>query len=124
MKELTKRQFAYKVILVILGAGLIGFALKFTTYFNKWYWFPTWPNIGDAAFIFIAGLSLLILGFKKGWVKKQKLMVFKDIEKLSNESLQWRGVEDSVRLFGDGLIKNSEQYKAPWKELEKEKNQK
>lgn len=60
--EMSSKAFLYKAIIVVLGFGLIGFALKFTTYFDNWYWLPVIPNLFDSMFIIIAALMLLYVG--------------------------------------------------------------
>ena len=64
-RGVNNRTFLQSALLIILGAGLIGFALKFTTYFDNWYWLPWWPNMGDAVFIAVAGIVLLLIGIPK-----------------------------------------------------------
>jgi len=57
-------------ITLCLGAGLIGFGLKFLTYINpgwnpnEWFYviLPPWPNYFDVLFLCTAGVFLLILG--------------------------------------------------------------
>jgi len=36
---------------VLFISGTIGIALKFTTYFDKWVYFPSFPNIFDSTFL-------------------------------------------------------------------------
>jgi intracellular septation protein A len=38
--------------------GIIGIALKFTTFFDKWVYFPSFPNIFDATFLISSGIFL------------------------------------------------------------------
>jgi cytochrome c oxidase assembly factor CtaG len=41
-------------MIIILVAGTIGIALKFTTFFDRWVYFPSFPNICDAAFLILS----------------------------------------------------------------------
>jgi hypothetical protein len=43
---------------VLFISGTIGFALKFSTYFDKWVYFPSFPNIFDSTFLISAVLYL------------------------------------------------------------------
>jgi hypothetical protein len=45
-------------IIIMLVAGTIGIALKFTTFFDKWVYFPSFPNICDAAFLIFSATYL------------------------------------------------------------------
>lgn len=65
--KMRNRDFLRSLLVMSLGAGLIGFALKFTTYFENWYWLPWWPNMGDAVFIAAAGLVLIFFGLPREW---------------------------------------------------------
>jgi len=38
---------------IALVCGTIGIAVKFVTFFNHWVYFPTFPNILDAAFLIV-----------------------------------------------------------------------
>jgi hypothetical protein len=42
----------------MLVSGTIGIALKFTTFFDKWVYFPLFPNIVDAAFLIVSVIYL------------------------------------------------------------------
>jgi hypothetical protein len=46
-------------ILVILLCGTVGIAVKFATFFDKWVYFPTFPNIVDAAFLVLSVIYLI-----------------------------------------------------------------
>lgn len=46
-------------ILLALVFGTIGIALKFTTYFNKWVYFPSFPNILNATFLIFSVIYLV-----------------------------------------------------------------
>ena len=46
-------------LLVVLSvAGTIGIALKFITFFDKWVFFPSFPNIFDSTLLILAVLYL------------------------------------------------------------------
>jgi hypothetical protein len=46
-------------VLLILVFGTIGIALKFTTFFDKWVYFPAFPNALDATFLIFSVLYLV-----------------------------------------------------------------
>lgn len=46
-------------ILIVLASGTIGIALKFTTFFDKWVYFPSFPNIIDATFLIFTVIYLV-----------------------------------------------------------------
>ncbi|MFA5365199.1 MAG: hypothetical protein WC325_08480 [Candidatus Bathyarchaeia archaeon] len=45
-------------MLIILLCGTVGIALKFTTFFNHWVYFPSFPNILDATFLIFSVIYL------------------------------------------------------------------
>lgn len=47
-------QLANDCIQIALVCGTIGIALKFTTFFNQWVYFPAFPNMLDSAFLITA----------------------------------------------------------------------
>lgn len=49
------------LLAVLFISGTIGFALKFSTYFDKLVYFPSFPNIFDSTFLIAA---VLYLGWK------------------------------------------------------------
>jgi len=51
-------ELANDCIQIILVCGTIGIALKFTTFFNHWVYFPSFPNILDATFLIFTALYL------------------------------------------------------------------
>jgi hypothetical protein len=59
-------RFAYKswkalfgdLLSVLCIFGTIGIALKFTTFFDKWVYFPSFPNILDSTFLIATVLYL------------------------------------------------------------------
>jgi len=55
----TWRQLANYCILIMFVSGTIGIALKFTTFFDRWVYFPWFPNVCDAAFLILSVLYLL-----------------------------------------------------------------
>jgi hypothetical protein len=46
------------LLVVLFVSGTVGIALKFTTYFNKWIYFPSFPNILDSTFLILAVVYL------------------------------------------------------------------
>lgn len=64
-RQIPLRELAVKALVVILAAGTVGIALKFTTYFEKWVWFPIWPNAVGAAFLIATALTLAYLGLRR-----------------------------------------------------------
>ena len=46
------------LLTVLFVSGTVGIALKFTTYFDKWVFFPSFPNIFDSTFLISAVLYL------------------------------------------------------------------
>lgn len=59
---MKNRLLFLKAVSCICGVGLIAFSLKWTTYFENWYWLPKFPNSLDALFIIVGGLLLLLWG--------------------------------------------------------------
>jgi hypothetical protein len=57
-------------MIIMLVAGTIGIALKFTTFFDRWVYFPSFPNIFDAAFL-ILSVGYLTWLAKKSRTAKQ-----------------------------------------------------
>jgi hypothetical protein len=55
----TWKQLLNDCILIALVAGTIGIALKFTTFFDKWVYFPAFPNIIDATFLIFTVVYLV-----------------------------------------------------------------
>jgi hypothetical protein len=53
MKEMHNSwsALANDCMLIILICGTVGIALKFTTFFNHWVYFPSFPNVLDASFL-------------------------------------------------------------------------
>ena len=47
---------------IVFVTGTIGIALKFTTFFDRWVYFPQWPNICDSVFLVA---SVLYLGLRR-----------------------------------------------------------
>jgi hypothetical protein len=46
-------------VLLILVSGTIGIALKFTTFFDKWVYFPSFPNVLDTSFLIFSVVYLV-----------------------------------------------------------------
>jgi len=47
-------------LLLVCVFGTIGIALKFTTFFDKWVYFPSFPNVLDATFLISSGIYLAL----------------------------------------------------------------
>jgi hypothetical protein len=47
-------------LLIVCVFGTIGIALKFTTFFDKWVYFPSFPNVLDATFLISSGIYLAL----------------------------------------------------------------
>lgn len=45
-------------LIIMFVAGTVGIALKFTTFFDQWVYFPSFPNILDAAFLITSVMYL------------------------------------------------------------------
>jgi len=54
----TWKQMLDNCVLIALIFGTIGIAIKFTTFFGKWVYFPTFPNALDATFLIFSVLYL------------------------------------------------------------------
>lgn len=52
------------IIISIIVGGLIGMAFKFIYLFEKWVYFPWFPNILDSIFIILGATYLGIKAFK------------------------------------------------------------
>jgi len=52
------KSLANDCVLIIFVSGTIGIAMKFTTFFDKWVYFPSFPNIFDAMFLITSVLYL------------------------------------------------------------------
>jgi uncharacterized membrane protein SirB2 len=65
--DFSGRELALKAIIVVLGVGTISFALKFSTFFNNWYWLPSVPNLFDTIFLIVSGLVLLYIGLRRSF---------------------------------------------------------
>jgi uncharacterized membrane protein SirB2 len=63
-RNFSARELALNAIIVALGVGTISFALKFSTFFDNWYWLPSIPNLFDTVFLIVSGLALLVLGLR------------------------------------------------------------
>lgn len=49
---------ANDLIQILIIGGAIGVAAKLISYFNKWVYFPSFPNVVDATFIVTAVIYL------------------------------------------------------------------
>jgi hypothetical protein len=45
-------------LLIMFVSGTIGIALKFTVFFDKWVFFPSFPNIFDSIFLISSTIYL------------------------------------------------------------------
>ena len=59
-KKWTGRELARACLSIVCVTGTIGIALKFITLFERWVYFPTFPNICDSIFLIFAVLWLAI----------------------------------------------------------------
>jgi hypothetical protein len=57
-KRKSWRELLGDCVLIACVCGTIGIALKFTVFFDKWVYFPLFPNIFDAAFLISSGVYL------------------------------------------------------------------
>lgn len=73
-------------IIIMLVCGTIGIALKFTTFFDKWVYFPSFPNVLDAAFLILSTSYLTWKAQKAHTTKptKQQQKIGKPFSKKSN----------------------------------------
>jgi len=62
------KELANDLIIVAFVSGTLGIALKFTTFFDKWVYFPSFPNTLDSLFISVAVLYLASLRVR--WFSK------------------------------------------------------
>jgi len=60
MKPLHKnwKELFNDCLLILFVSGTIGIALKFTTFFDKWVYFPWFPNVFDASFLVFSVIYL------------------------------------------------------------------
>jgi len=52
------RELFNDCVLLIMVSGTIGIAVKFTTFFNKWVYYPSFPNLLDATFLILSVIYL------------------------------------------------------------------
>jgi cytochrome c oxidase assembly factor CtaG len=62
-------ELLHDCIIVLILSGTAGIAVKFTTFFDKWVYFPSFPNICDAAFLI---LSVAYLAWRAKRPRKSK----------------------------------------------------
>jgi hypothetical protein len=65
-------QLANDLVQIALVCGTIGIALKFTTFFNQWVYFPAFPNMLDSAFLITAILYFAYTARKRLHMKPAK----------------------------------------------------
>jgi hypothetical protein len=58
--KFNKKASIREVISVICFSGIIGIAIKFITLFDKWLYFPYYPNIFDSIFLILSAFYLFI----------------------------------------------------------------
>ena len=64
-RKLLVKQLSWSLVwTTICVSGVIGIALKFTTLFDHWLYFPLFPNIFDTLFLVIAVLYLAYKALK------------------------------------------------------------
>jgi hypothetical protein len=55
-KNVTAKTVVDIGVLTALCFGTIGIAAKFTTFFNHWVYFPTFPNTLDSVFLVVSSV--------------------------------------------------------------------
>jgi cytochrome c oxidase assembly factor CtaG len=75
MKALHRNwnELIHDCMIVVLLTGTVGIALKFTTFFDKWVYFPSFPNICDAAFLILSVAYLTWLVKRPRTFRQNKL---------------------------------------------------
>jgi cytochrome c oxidase assembly factor CtaG len=48
------KEFSLSAVKIILFCGVLGIAVKFTTFFNHSVYFPLFPNVLDSVFLVVA----------------------------------------------------------------------
>jgi len=66
VKQWTKKELVERLVLVLCVFGTIGIALKFSTFWDHWVYFPMWPNICDSMFLIFAILCTTWLAIRNG----------------------------------------------------------
>jgi cytochrome c oxidase assembly factor CtaG len=64
IRERSWKELASDCLLLVFVFGTIGIALKFTTFFDRWVYFPSFPNLLDATFL-IFSVTYLAYKIKK-----------------------------------------------------------
>lgn len=59
------RCLANDLLLLTCISGTVGIALKFTVFFDKWVYFPVFPNLFDSVFLVFAIFYLALKNRKK-----------------------------------------------------------
>jgi hypothetical protein len=57
-REKTRKELANDCVLLALVFGTVGISLKFATFFDKWVYFPSFPNVLDATFLIFSVVYL------------------------------------------------------------------
>jgi cytochrome c oxidase assembly factor CtaG len=61
----TKKQLLTDLLILVFVSGIVGIALKFTVFFDKWVYYPWFPNVLDSVFL-VCGVVWL------AWMVKRK----------------------------------------------------
>ncbi|MGD6806704.1 MAG: hypothetical protein ACQCN4_07070 [Candidatus Bathyarchaeia archaeon] len=57
-RDIPPKTLLNNLLLTAFLAGTIGLALKFTTYFDHWVYFPAFPNALDSTFLILSVIYL------------------------------------------------------------------
>lgn len=60
------------LLVILFVSGTVGIALKFITFFDKWVFFPSFPNIFDSTFLISAVLYLTWKMKRSQYVRKNE----------------------------------------------------
>ena len=53
LKPVSSQRLLRSMTVILFAGGMFGIAIKFTTLFNKWIYFPISPNFVDAIFLMV-----------------------------------------------------------------------
>ena len=65
----TEKQLFMSCVDIIFVFGIAAIALKFSTFFDHWVYFPLWPNIGDSALL-LAAVIWFVLRIRALYTRK------------------------------------------------------
>jgi len=65
LKYTSWKTLGLDLLAIMFIVGTIGIALKFTTFFGHWVFFPFFPNVCDSAFL-VASVLFLACRMKRG----------------------------------------------------------